>query len=255
MLKAQNISFGYSAEHQVVKDLSLSVEDGDMLGIIGPNGAGKSTVLKILSGYIQADTGSLFIDNTPISQLSPKERAKKIAVVSQEFHNPLPFTVQNVLENARASQISRFMPLQAHDYEIIENAMNEMNVAQYKNQLFNHLSGGEKQRVKIAAALAQETNLLLLDEPTSQLDMGHAVKLMNLLLKINKEKNMSIVIISHDIQLLASFLSKIVLMKNGKIIAQGEKHQVLNDDLISSVYSCDVSIHFSPFYICHETKH
>ena len=255
MLEAKNICFGYSEEHQVVKNISLTVDEGDMLGIIGPNGAGKSTVLRILSGYIQADTGTVEINNTLISKLSQKERAKKIAVVSQEFHNPLPFTVQNVLENARASQISRFMPLQTKDYDIIDKAMDEMNVTKYKNQLFNHLSGGEKQRVKIAAALAQETNLLLLDEPTSQLDMGHAVKLMNLLFEINKEKNISIVIISHDIQLLASFLSKIVLMKNGEIVAQGEKHQVLNDDLISTVYDCDVSIHFSPFYISHNSKY
>jgi len=252
MLKAENISFAYKKNKQIVDDFSLKIIKGDIIGIIGPNGAGKSTVLKILSGYISPDYGTVKVNNTNITSLSPKERAKNIAVVSQDFYNPLPFTVKNVVENARASRVSRFMPLQHNDYHIIQQSMDTMDVLQYENQYFNNLSGGEKQRVKIAAALAQETNLLLLDEPTSQLDMGHALKLMNLLLNINKTKKISILIISHDIQLLASFISQIVLMKNGKIVAHGEKHLVLNNDLISSVYNCNVKINFSPFYISHQ---
>lgn len=252
MLKTENIDFSYYENEPLLHNFNFSVNDGDMIGLIGPNGAGKSTALKILSGYLQPDTGRISIDQQNIADLTSRQRAELIAVVSQDFYNPLPFTVSQVVEIACSMRIPRFYPLREKDRKMAENAMRELDVYYYKDKLFNELSGGEKQRVKVAAALAQNARYLLLDEPTSQLDMGHAVKLMSHLHNLNREKNQTIIIVSHDIQLLSGFVSHIVLMKCGKILASGRTEDVLRESLISEAYNCSVKISKDPFYIIAE---
>jgi len=249
LLEGANINFSYSNDRSFIENFNIQVKDGDMIGLIGPNGAGKSTALKILSGYIIPDNGKITIDKQNLSSLSARKRAELVAVVSQDFYNPLPFTVSQVVETACSMRIPRFFPFQQEDRERAKSAMRELDVFQYGNKLFNELSGGEKQRVKVAAALAQNARYLLLDEPTSQLDMGHAVKLMTHLKKLNKDRKQTTIIVSHDIQLLSGFVSHIVLMKNGKILASGENQTVLKEDLISKAYNCEVRISTNPFYI------
>jgi iron complex transport system ATP-binding protein len=252
VLKAENVDFSYYDDEPLLHNFKFSVNDGDMIGLIGPNGAGKSTALKILSGYLRPDRGRVSIEEQDISALTSRERAELIAVVSQDFYNPLPFTVAQVVEIACSMRIPRFYPLRHEDRLSAENAMRELDVYHYKDKLFNELSGGEKQRVKAAAALAQNARYLLLDEPTSQLDMGHAVKLMSHLRNINIEKNQTIIIVSHDIQLLSGFVSHIVLMKGGKILASGRKEDILSETLISEAYDCRVKISRDPFCIIAE---
>ena len=242
IITAEKIYFGYSEGNFALKDFSIQLSTGGMTGLIGPNGAGKSTALKILSGYITPSTGEVFLNNNNIDSFSGKERAKVIAVVEQNIFTPLPFTVRQIVEMGRNLRISRFSALKNKDISAIECVMDEMDVLQLENKKFNKLSGGEKQRVKIAAALAQTPEILLLDEPTSQLDMGHSIQLMKHLKKLNKEKNLSILLVSHDIQLIASFMQELVFLKNGRILASGTVSNILKPELIEKVYDCRVEI-------------
>ena len=242
ILTAEKINFGYSKENLVLKDFNVQIFRGDMIGLIGANGAGKSTALKILSGYITPLSGRVILKDDNIDYVSGRERAEIIAVVGQNIFTPLPFTVRQIVEMGRNLRISRFSALSKHDAEVVDSAMVEMEVLQFANKKFNELSGGEKQRVKIAAALAQEPEILLLDEPTSQLDMGHGIRLMRHLKKLNSEQNISILTVSHDIQLIAGFTKEFILLKNGKIIAGGDAESVMQPALIEKAYGCRADI-------------
>ena len=242
VLTAENINFGYSQGNLILEDFNFQITQGGMTGLIGPNGAGKSTALKILSGFLSPSSGKVLLQENNLNSISNAQRAKVIAVVGQNIFNPLPFTVREIVEMGRTLRISRFSALKSYDMAKIESAMSEMDVLQFADKQFNQLSGGEKQRVKIAAALAQEPEILLLDEPTSQLDMGHSIHLMKHLRRINHAQNISILLVSHDIQLIAGFMQEFVLMKNGKIIAQGNSATVLQPSLIEKAYGCPVEV-------------
>jgi iron complex transport system ATP-binding protein len=155
----------------------------------------------------------------------------------------MPYTVRQIVSMGRVVKVSRFMPFRKSDIDVVNNVMREMDVIEFERRQFNTLSGGEKQRVKLAAALAQEPKILLLDEPTSQLDMGHGVKVMELIQKLNRERGITIVIVSHDIQLMSSFLDRIIMMKNGSVIADGTPEEIINAGNIKTVYNCDAEIY------------
>jgi iron complex transport system ATP-binding protein len=242
LLTAENVNFGYSPEKPVLQDFSFELPEGGMTGLIGPNGAGKSTALKILSGYISPVSGKVKLLSRDITEFPNRRRAEILAVVGQNIFTPLPFTVREIVEMGRALRISRFSALSAQDNEIINSVMAEMDVAEFADKMFSELSGGEKQRVKIAASLAQEPEILLLDEPTSQLDMGHSVRLMRHLERLNRERNISILIVSHDIQLIAEYMRSFILLKNGRTIACGNSAKVLTSELLESAYGCRVTL-------------
>lgn len=240
VLSAKNIDFGYSEKNSVLREFSMEIRKGDMIGLIGPNGAGKSTVLKLLSGYLTPLSGEVELTGKNIAGIADKQRSKILAVVGQNVLSPLPFSVRQVVEMGRAARVSRFSPFSRDDKNAVESALSEMDVAYFADRMFNALSGGEKQRVKIAAALAQEPEALLLDEPTSQLDMGHAVRLMRHLKKVNSERGTSILVVSHDIQLVSGFMRDFILMRDGAVIASGKPDEVLTSSLIGEAYACDV---------------
>jgi iron complex transport system ATP-binding protein len=158
----------------------------------------------------------------------------------------MPYTVADVVAMGRLSRLSKFSFLSRADREQIEQSMALMEVGQYRTRLVNQLSGGERQRVMIAMALAQEPELLLLDEPTAHLDIGHALRLMKLLAALNADKKIAILLISHDLQLAAAFCTRLLLISQGKIIADGGSETVLNKNLIASVYNTEVEIIRSP---------
>ena len=242
ILTAKNINFGYSEGNLVLEDFNFQILRGGMTGLIGPNGAGKSTALKILSAYLRPSLGNVLLKGEDIFGVSDKQRSEVIAVVGQNIFTPLPFTVRQIVEMGRAVRISRFSALSHKDIAVVDSAMREMDVLQFADKKFNELSGGEKQRVKISAALAQQPEILLLDEPTSQLDMGHSIHLMQHLKRLNKEHNISIFVVSHDIQLIAGFMTNFILLKNGKIITDGDAESVLQPELIEEAYGCRVEI-------------
>jgi len=243
MIKSENLTFGYAHGAEIINNLHLTLGEGDIVGLLGPNGAGKSTLLRLLSGFLKPISGSVYIDTYNIANLSSQKRAELLAVVSQDHFSVMPYTVRQIVSMGRVSKVSRFMPFQKSDVDIVDSVMSDMDVIQFENRQFNTLSGGEKQRVKLAAALAQEPKILLLDEPTSQLDMGHAVKLMHLIQKLNRDKRITTVIVSHDIQLMSSFIDRIVMMKEGRVIADGQPEKIIDSEIIRAVYNCNAEIY------------
>ncbi|MBN1864360.1 MAG: ABC transporter ATP-binding protein [Victivallales bacterium] len=242
ILKADSVEFSYSRGMPTLSGFDIVFEEGCMTGLIGPNGAGKSTALKILSGYICPDSGRVLVKGSDIRDMTHSQRARTMAVVAQNVFSPLPFTARQVVEMGRTLRISRFSPLGHEDIAAVDDAMEEMDVLRLSQKKFNELSGGEKQLVRMAAALAQEPEIMLLDEPTSQLDIGHGLHLMNHLKRLNSKKGLSIVLVSHDIQLISTFMKTFVLMKNGGIISRGGAGEVITAENIKDAYSCNVEV-------------
>ena len=245
VLRGENLEFGYSGSDPLLTGFDIEVPKGAKLALIGPNGAGKSTVLKLLSGYLAPKRGRVLLMGDDISEVSDKTRSKRMAVVGQNVLSPLPFSVRQIVEMGRVARVPRFAPLSKADARSVDLALSEMDVERFSERMFNALSGGEKQRVRLAAALAQEPEVLLLDEPTSQLDMGHSARLMRHLVRINAERGVSIVLVSHDIQLVAGFMREFVLMRDGAVAASGRPEDVLTSSIIGECYDCEVEVRHS----------
>lgn len=242
LLSANNISFNYPNSPALLDQFNFALNPGEFSALIGPNGAGKSTVLRILSGFLQPNQGSIELKGRPLKAYPHHDRARIMAVVPQNVFTPLPYTVREVVAMGRSSRIPKLaLPAKA-DQQAVEHAMIQMDIQHYHDHSINNLSGGERQRAMIAMALAQEPELLLLDEPTSQLDIGHASQLMNLISNLNKTRQITVLIITHDIQLAAGYCHNLYLMKNGRITHQGPKAEVLKSDIISQTYNCPVNI-------------
>lgn len=242
IMKLEHVSFSYPNSDMVLDSFSLSVNKGEFLGIIGPSGAGKTTIFRILSGYLKPHFGKIFVKGRELKTLSHSERSKTMAFVPQGIFTALPYTVWQIVEMGRVSRSSKISGLTPMDIDAIKEALDFVKMYKYSARYFNSLSGGEKQRVLIAMALAQSPEVLLLDEPTASLDIGLKSHLMTLLRKLNQEKGITIASISHDIQLSASFCDSLVMIKNGRIVSHGKVKEVLNSDIISSVYSCNAEV-------------
>jgi iron complex transport system ATP-binding protein len=246
LLTAQNITFAYPNNPPLLNGFEFSLKPGDFSAIIGPNGAGKSTVLRLLSGFQKPSSGAVLLKNQSLHTYLPHERSRLMAVVTQDMFTPLPYTVRQIVEMGRSSRLSKFALLSKQDHDAVDSAIRKMDIWHYRDQMVNNLSGGERQRVMIAMAMAQEPELLLLDEPTSQLDIGHASSLLNLIAELNRNSRITVLIITHDIQLISNFCHKLHLMKKGTIIQSGPNQDVLKADIISDVYNCQVDIFQHP---------
>ena len=243
IISAENITCTYPGlKRSIIDRMSFTINKGDFAALIGPNGAGKTTVFRVLSGYLRATSGKIRIKDKDIMELSHAERAENMAVVPQNVFSPLSYTVRQIVEMGRVSRLSKFSAPSRKDKEAISNAIEVMDVDSYSETPFNNLSGGEKQRVMLAMALAQEPEILLLDEPTSHLDIGHSTQLMKILSELNRERRLTILLISHDINIAARYASRIILMKSGRIIRDGGVRSVLEPSLIESAYDCKVKI-------------
>jgi iron complex transport system ATP-binding protein len=239
-LSAENISFAYPDTPPLLHDFSLELEPHSFTGLIGPNGAGKTTVFKILSGSLVPHKGRVCLNDRPIREIPHRERASRLAMVPQFVSTPMPYSVRQVVEMGRISRLSRFGWITRHDREQVERAMEEMDIIDMADKPFSNLSGGERQRTVTAASLAQEPEILLLDEPTASLDLGHSVRLMELLTELQSKRGMAIMLISHDIQLSAHYCSRLVLLRHGKIIADGPPDTVVTPEIIGETYHCRV---------------
>jgi iron complex transport system ATP-binding protein len=241
LIEAKNLQFGYTPDNLFLKDLSLDVYSADFLGLIGPNGSGKTTVLKLLSGFLKPFSGKVLVKGQEIVRLHARTRARILAVVPQLVMSPMPYTVRQVVEMGRTSRLPLFAPLSHEDHERVEKAVSDMDLDTLKFHRFNELSGGERQRTIIAAALAQEPELLLLDEPTAALDLGHKIKLMRILKKL-QSNGIAVMVISHDIELMARYCERLVLLHQGRVIASGHAPEIIRPDLIKQAYDCEVTI-------------
>ncbi len=246
LIAANNITFAYQPGKQVLNGVNFRLPKGSVAAIVGPNGVGKSTILKILCGYLQPASGEVLLEGRPIKSYDNLERSRLVAAVPQNIYAPIPFTVEQVVKMGRLARISRYSRLTREDKEVIARTMHDLNIAVFAGRAIGELSGGERQRVMIATALAQEPDLLLLDEPTSHLDIGNSARVIKALINWQRQKGSSILIVTHDVQMAARVCERIILLKNGNVLGDGNPHQVLTRESLFQAYGHGVSSFISP---------
>ena len=254
MIELQNISFSYDEGRPVLSNVSLNVRRGEFVGILGPNGSGKTTLLKIISGTLKSDSGQITVNGSRIETIGRRELARKIAVVPQENTIPFSFTALEVVLMGRASFLP-FFGFETHDdIAIAKKAMELTDIIHYADRSIQELSGGEKQRVIVARALAQQADILLLDEPTTFLDIRHQMDLYRLIKNKNTNYGLTVITVVHDINLASSFCNRIIFLKNGKIVADGTPHEVVRYAKIRDVFETEVYVGINdltgmPYYV------
>lgn len=236
-----NISFFYG-EKAVIRELSLILESGKFYGLIGPNGCGKSTLLDILIRVRKPAAGNITFNGKPLEDYSKRALSKALALVPQNFYINFPFTAKEIVTMGRYPHIPRFAKATIEDIRIIEDIMKQTETEPFKNQLISELSGGERQRVVIARALAQDTPFLFLDEATSNLDINHALSLLNLAKEGTEKLNKTVVSVMQDINLAALFCDEFVFMKEGQVVISGPARDTLRSDTLKEVFDVDSKI-------------
>ncbi len=239
LIQARNLSFSYSSLPAVV-DVSLSIPRGAMGALIGANGSGKSTLIRLLAGLLPPGSGEVIFDGASLSTIHPRERAKRIAYVPQSTSNAFPFTALEVVLTGRSPYSGRFRFESSQDEQIALGALDALDAAHLASRHITELSGGERQLVTVARALAQEPDVLLLDEPASALDLKHRTQLTRALRRLRDERGITILMITHDLMLLDSAADLIFAMKCGRLIASGAPEIVLTEAVLGEVYDAKV---------------
>jgi len=245
IIKLESAYFSYPGR-EIFRELSLSLEEGEILALIGPNSSGKTTLLKLMDGLLQPQRGKVFLDGEELDRLSRSRVAKRVAVVPQEMEVPFSFTVAEIVLMGRAPYLGRFGWEKRKDLDIAREAMALTDVAELENRPFAELSQGEKQRVSMARALAQEPKVILLDEPASHLDINHQVEIHELIRRLNLEKNLTVLNISHDLNLAAEYSHRMALLHRGSIYALGTPSTVITEENIRRVYETTVMVEKNP---------
>ncbi len=231
---------------KILEDVSLKVNDGDFVGILGPNGSGKTTLLKSISRTLKPQKGAIYLDKNDIYKLKPVDVAKQLAVVPQETSVGFSFTALDVVLMGRSPHMTRFQMETEKDVSIAQKAMTRTNVWHLANRPVNELSGGEKQRVIIARALAQEPRVLLLDEPLTHLDMINQLEIMDLVKELCAKEGLIVLAVIHDLNLAARYCTSALLLKEKKIFAAGSLEKVLTSENIRGVFKVDAIVRRSP---------
>ena len=246
MLEAKNVSINYGTRHAVV-NASLRVVPGSITAIVGANGAGKSSLLRALNGAVPASGGEILLDGKPLTFFSRRAIGRRIAVVTQEALLAFPVSVLEYVLGGRYPWSGAAWGWESErDLEIAFEVLRQTELENFSARLMNELSGGERQRVVLARALATEAGILLLDEPTANLDLAHQASMLQLVRAHCSERATAAVIVTHDINLAAEFASHIVLLKGGRTIAAGVPHEVLTEELLSEVLEIKVLVDAHP---------
>ncbi|MBM7653332.1 ABC transporter ATP-binding protein [Neobacillus cucumis] len=240
-LSTEHLQIGYG-EKLIVEDLNLTINKGEITTIIGANGCGKSTILKTLARVHQAKSGVVYLDGKMIHKIPTKEIAKKMAVLPQSPEAPSGLTVYELISFGRSPHQGGFGRLTEKDRNVIEWALKVTRLSSFADHAVDALSGGQRQRAWIAMAIAQETELLVLDEPTTYLDMAHQLEILQLLEKLNKEEGRTIVMVIHDLNHAARFSHHMVAMRSGKLVKEGTAEEVMTHEVLKEVFHIDAEI-------------
>ena len=232
---AHHLDYAYAEGNLVVRDVSLSSTQGSMTAVIGANGSGKSTLIRMLAGLLRPLAGTILLDNVALGDWQPRLRAREIAYVPQSTATAFPFRVIDLVLSGRTPHTLRFRFESAHDSEKAMEALDTVGAAHLAGRCFTSLSGGERQMVILARALAQEPRLLLLDEPSSSLDLKHRADLIRALARLRETTRLSVIMITHDLQLTGSF-DQLLALRGGEVTAAGRPDEVLRDHLLREVY-------------------
>lgn len=258
MLRCENIHFSYDKSKKFIENLNIDIPKSEITTILGPNGSGKSTLLSMLACFNKPLEGNVFIENTNLSTLKFKEIAKRIATVHQHNESPEDITVEKLVSFGRVPYNKCRDIDKKTNEEIINWAIESTSLEDIRDEKVMSLSGGQRQRVFIAMALAQKTKVLLLDEPTTYLDMYHQIEVLELVKKLNEEFGITIVMVLHDINQAIKYSHNIIVMKDGSIIESGKPEKVINEKTIKDVYNvqgiiCNINeneMYFVPTKAC-----
>lgn len=234
-----NLSFSY-AGHPILKDVEFTVDAGEVLSIVGPNGSGKSTLLKCINRILKTKQKTVFIDNTDVSKINYRELSKIIGYVPQSSTSTFSFTVFDMILMGRRPYIT--WNLSEHDSDIVAETMDYLGIGELAKRHFNELSGGEQQKVIIARALAQEPKTLLLDEPTSSLDIRHQLEILCMVRNLTQDGARSVVVTMHDLNLASRFSDRMLMLQKGEIFACGTPKEVITEENIKAVYGIDSKV-------------
>jgi iron complex transport system ATP-binding protein len=240
--KIKNLSFAYD-DNKVIDNISLCLEPGRFYGIIGPNGCGKSTLLDLLTGQIRPAAGSVVFMGKDINEYSKKELSRLIALVPQNFYINFAFTAWEIVLMGRYPHIPRFSAPASEDLEIVAGIMAKTGTARFRNRFITELSGGERQRVVFARALAQDADVLILDEATSNFDINHSMGMLNLATEGVEKNGKTVITVLQDINLAAIFCEYLVFIKNGQIAAYGKTNEILSENTIKSVFNVNAKVY------------
>ena len=236
MISVNNLTFSYDKK-PVLVDLSFDVPAGDFCAVIGPNGSGKSTLLKALTGLLPGDVQTaVSVDGQPMAGYTPMALAKKVAYVSQRMDLVFDFPVFDTVMMGRHPHQSRWETGTPHDREVVEEMLRRTGLLHLQDRMLTQLSGGEVQRVMIARAMAQQTPVLLLDEPLSNLDVSHKFEVMHLLRTLNREQNVTVLIVVHDFAFAKQFATTTMLLKDGRMLVHGKTDEVITLDRIRAAF-------------------
>lgn len=244
-IETHNLSHSYGSL-PVLSNISFSVQKGDFFIIIGPNGSGKTTLMKTISGIEKFQNGRLEILGHPMQYYSRKALARTIAFVPQMVLEDIPFTVMEVVLMGRSPHLGILGMEEKEDLEIAKQAMAFTQVEYLAGRKLDQLSGGERQRVFIARAICQEPQIILLDEPTASLDLAHQVRVMDLMERLKEEKGVTVVMVSHDVNLASMYGDRLLLLKDGQIVSLGDPSEVLTFQTLEEAYSCVLLVDESP---------
>lgn len=238
-VEVHDLCFSYR-NGRVLDRISLTIEAGEVLGVIGPNSAGKTTLLRLLSRVLVAEEGKIALFGRDLNALTRREVAQTVAVVPQEFQIAFPFTVEQVVAMGRYPYARGIGVETAEDRRAATCAMGETGTADLAGKYLDQLSAGEKQRVVIARALAQQPRLLLLDEPTAHLDLSHQGEVLGLLRRLKDERGLTIIFVSHDLNAATACADRLLLLKGGKVLTIGLPEEVMRPEVLEQAYGCSV---------------
>ena len=245
MIYVNDLNVGYKSKN-VIKKLNVSFQSGDFCALIGPNGAGKSTLLKSLLNYLPINSGEIILDGKNISEMSRIEIAKQISLIPQSFNMQFDFTVYDLVLMGRFPYLGYINTYSSKDKDLVNNVLSDLGLSPLKNNMFNELSGGEQQRVIIARSLVQDTPLILMDEAFSHLDINHQIEIMHILSEINRNQHKTIILVSHNLNLVAEYCNRVVMLKDGELIADGSPQKVMNSENMKKLYDMNLQVINNP---------
>ncbi len=245
LIEIKNLTLHYGSR-PVVRNVSVCVEEGEFFVIIGPNGAGKTSLLKALSGLHPISSGAVALRQQPISDYSRRALARNLAMVPQQINADFPFTVAETVLMGRYPHLGLLSVEGREDLKLAEQAMELTEVSQLASRRLGQLSGGERQRVIIARAICQQSKILLLDEPTASLDPAHQLRIMDLMERLRQQEQLTIVMVSHDLNLASTYADRLLLLKEGEVEKIGTPQQVLTQEQLSKSYGCTLLVDENP---------
>ncbi len=240
-IKIKHLDYCFQ-DNEVLKGINAEFEKGKLYGIVGPNGSGKTTLIKLLSRLLKSKKNSLFVCDKELNEYRDKEIARKTSLVPQMFHISHGFSVEEVVAMGRYPHLKDFGEMSIKDWEMVRDALEQTSLTKLKGRQVNELSVGELQRVILARAIAQDTPIMLLDEPLSHLDIHHQLEILNLLKDLCENKNKTILCVMHDLNLTMKFADRVLLINEGKIFKNGCVNEVLTEENIFRVYKIKVNI-------------